>query len=48
MILFKVDPDSVSVIPFKSDTPGTVDVDAITPGAAAKGVKIETWHFEVS
>jgi len=48
MILFKVDPDSVSILPFKSDTPGTVHVDAITPGSTAKGMKIETWYFEVS
>jgi hypothetical protein len=48
MILFKVDPDSIPIIPFKSDTPRTVDVDAITPGSAAKGMKIATWYFEVS
>jgi hypothetical protein len=44
MILFKIDPQRIAVIPLERDAPRTVDVNTVTSGRPLKAMEVEPRH----
>jgi hypothetical protein len=45
MILLKIDPQGITALPLKRDTPRTINVDAVALGQTMKTMEIEAWHL---
>ena len=41
MILLKIDPECIAILPFERDTPRAIDVNTITFGYPLQTVKVE-------
>jgi hypothetical protein len=47
MILLKINPEDITLLPFKGDTPGAVDVDAIASGHTMEAMEVESGHMQI-
>jgi hypothetical protein len=47
MILLKINPEDITLLPFKGDTPWTVDVDAIALGQTMEAMEVESGHVQI-
>ena len=47
MILLKMDPECIAILPFERDTPRAIDVDTITFGYPLQTVKVEPRYIQV-
>jgi hypothetical protein len=47
MILLKINPEYITLLPFKCDTPRAVDVDAIALGHTVESMEVESRHVQI-
>jgi hypothetical protein len=47
MILLKIYPEDITLLPFKGNTPWTVDVDAIALGHTMESMEVESGHMQI-
>ena len=47
MILLKIDPEGITILPFERDTPRAVDVNTITFGYPLQTVKVKPRYIQV-
>ena len=47
MVLLEIYSESIALLPFEGDAPGTVDVQIVPPRCSSQGMKVEAWDVEI-
>ncbi len=46
MVLFKIEPQSLTVLPREGDAPGAVNMDTVSCWYSVKAMKVKAWHID--